>query len=193
MFGAPLAAMAKTHQVIAIHLRGHGFSTDKDEPWSYEQMADDVAALLGKLGIEKVDFMGWSLGGGVAFQTAIRHPERVGKLVVVSMNIRDKGNFPEIQADFDAMPGKASEYAREIKQSPLAKTYPDVDWEVMMRKTGEMNQGPYDWSADVAKIASPTLLIQRPRSCAAKCGPPALERCTSPSRSPPKTSDRDSR
>jgi pimeloyl-ACP methyl ester carboxylesterase len=193
MFGAPLAAMAKTHQVIAIHLRGHGFSTDKDEPWSYEQMADDVAALLGKLGIEKVDFMGWSLGGGVAFQTAIRHPERVGKLVVVSMNIRDKGNFPEIQAEFDAMPGKASEYARGIKQSPLAKTYPDVDWEVMMRKTGEMNQGPYDWSADVAKIASPTLLIQRPRSCAAKCGPPALERCTSPSRSPPKTSDRDSR
>jgi pimeloyl-ACP methyl ester carboxylesterase len=159
MFGAPLAAMAKTHQVIAIHLRGHGFSTDSAEPWSYQQMADDVAALLGKLGIEKVDFMGWSLGGGVAFQTAIRHPQRVGKLIVVSMNIRDKGNFPEIQAEFDAMPGKASEYARGIKQSPLAKTYPDVDWEVMMRKTGEMNQGPYDWSADVAKIAAPTLLI----------------------------------
>jgi pimeloyl-ACP methyl ester carboxylesterase len=159
MFGAPLAAMAKTHQVIAIHLRGHGFSTDTDEPWSCEQMADDVAALLAKLGTQKVDFMGWSLGGGVAFQTAIRHPERVGKLIVVSMNIRDKGNFPEIRAEFDAMPGKAAEYARGIKQSPLAKTYPDVDWEVMMRKTGQMNQGPYDWSADVAKIASPTLLI----------------------------------
>jgi pimeloyl-ACP methyl ester carboxylesterase len=159
MFGAPLAAMAKAHQVIAIHLRGHGFSTDAAEPWSYQQMADDVAALLGKLGIEKVDFMGWSLGGGVAFQTAIRHPERVGKLIVVSMNIRDKGNFPEIQAEFEAMPSKASEYAQGIKQSSLAAMYPDVDWEVMMRKTGEMNQGPYDWSDGVAKIASPTLLI----------------------------------
>ena len=159
MFGAPLAAMAKTHQVIAIHLRGHGFSADTVEPWSYAQMADDVAALLGKLRIEKIDFMGWSLGGGVALQTAIRHPQRVGKLIVISMNIRDKGNFPEIQAEFEAMPGKAAEYARGIRQSPLAKTYPDVDWEVMMRKTGEMNQGPYDWSADVGKIASPTLLI----------------------------------
>jgi pimeloyl-ACP methyl ester carboxylesterase len=159
MFGAPLAEMAKTHQVIAIHLRGHGFSTDTDEPWSYELMADDVAALLGELGIDKIDFMGWSLGGGVALQTAIRHPELVGKLIVISMNIRDDGNFPEIQAQFDAMPGMAPEYARQIEQSPLAKMYPDVDWEVMMRKTGEMNQGSYDWSADVAKIASPTLLI----------------------------------
>jgi pimeloyl-ACP methyl ester carboxylesterase len=159
MFGAPLAEMAKTHQVIAIHLRGHGFSTDTVEPWSYEQMADDVAALLSKLRIEKIDFMGWSLGGGVAFQTAIRHRERVGKLIVISMNIRDKGNFPEIQAEFDAMPGMAAEYAQGITQSPLAKTYPDIDWEAMMRKTGEMNQGPYDWSADVGKIASPTLLI----------------------------------
>ena len=74
------------------------------------------------------------------------------------MNVRHDGNFPEIQAEFDAMPGKAAEYARGIQQS-LAKTYPDVDWEVMMRKTGKMNQGPYDWSADVGKIAAPTLLI----------------------------------
>src|SRR6187401_2722102 len=80
-FGAPLAAMAETHQVIAIHLRGHGFSTDTDEPWTYELLADDVAALLGKLGIARTDVMGWSLGGGVALQTAIRHPELVGKLI----------------------------------------------------------------------------------------------------------------
>ncbi len=159
MFGAPLAEMAKTHQVIAIHLRGHGFSTDADEPWTYEQMADDVATLLSELGIEKVDFMGWSTGGGVALQTAIRHPERVGKLIVISMNIRDDGNFPEIRAEFDAMPGKASEYAQGIEKSPLEEKYPDIDWEVMFRKTGEMNQGPYDWSTDVAKITSPTLLI----------------------------------
>jgi pimeloyl-ACP methyl ester carboxylesterase len=159
MFGAPLAAMAKTHQVIAIHLRGHGFSTDTDEPWSYEQMADDVAALLRELEIEKIDVMGWSLGGGVALQTAIRHPELVGKLIVIGMSIRDDGNFPEIQAQFDAMPEMAPEYARQVEQSPLAAMYPDIDWDVMFRKTGEMNQADYDWSADVARIASPTLLI----------------------------------
>lgn len=159
MFGAPLDKMAETNKVIAVHLRGHGFSTDEDEPWTYQQMADDVAALLDKLEISKADFMGWSLGGGVALQTAIRHPERVGKLVVISMNIRAGGNFPEIQAEFDTMPNKASEYAKGIEGSDLARKYPDIDWTAMMRKTGEMNRGNYDWSADVAKIRSPTLLM----------------------------------
>lgn len=159
MFGAPLAEMAKTHKVIAIHLRGHGLSTDGDEPWSYELMADDVAALLGELGIDKIDVMGWSLGGGVSYQLAIRHPELVAKLIVISMNVRSDGNFPEVEAAFDAMPGMAADYAKGIGQSPLAKLYPDVDWESMFRKTGEMNQGGYDWSDDIAGITSPTLLI----------------------------------
>jgi pimeloyl-ACP methyl ester carboxylesterase len=159
MFGAPLAAMAQTQQVIAIHLRGHGFSTDADEPWTYEQMADDVAALLDQLGMKTVDVMGWSLGGGVALQTAIRHPDRVGKLIVISMSIRHDGNFPEIQAQFAAMPGRAPEYARQIEQSPLAALYPDVDWEVVLRKSGELNRANYDWSAAVAAITVPTLLV----------------------------------
>ncbi|WP_404402897.1 alpha/beta fold hydrolase [Pelagibacterium halotolerans] len=159
LFGAPLAEMAKAHQVIAVHLRGHGLSTDTDAPWRYEQMADDVAALLDALDIETADVMGWSLGGGVALQTAIRHPERVGKLVVVSKNVRHDGNFPEIQAQFEAMPGMAAEIARGVAQSPLAEMYPEIDWEVMFRKTGEMNAAHYDWSDDVADIAAPTLLV----------------------------------
>jgi pimeloyl-ACP methyl ester carboxylesterase len=160
MFGAPLAEMAKTHKVYAIHMRGHGFSTDADEPWTYELMADDVAAFLDELGIEKIDVMGWSMGGGVALQTAIRHPELVGKLIVIGKSAREDAHFPEIQAQFDAMPGMAPQIAQQVEQqSPLAALYPDVDWEAMFRKTGEMNQGPYDWTADVARITSPTLLI----------------------------------
>ena len=112
-----------------------------------------------RLGIETIDFMGWSTGGGVALQMAIRHPERVGKLVVISMNIKDEGNFPEIQDQFDAMPGMAPQIAQQVSQSPLAALYPDVDWEAMFRKTGEMNQDGYDWTEDFAQIASPTLLI----------------------------------
>nr|WP_255714194.1 alpha/beta hydrolase [Pelagibacterium xiamenense] len=158
-FGAPLAAMAEERQVIAIHLRGHGFSTDADTPWSYELMADDVAALLEEIGIEKVDFMGMSAGGGVALQTAIRHPDLVGKLVVISKNVHDRGNYPEVQHQFDAMPEMAAQIGQNVAQSPLAEMYPDVDWERMFRKTGEMNQGPYDWSEDVAGIQAPTLLI----------------------------------
>ena len=158
-FGAPLAAMAQDRQVIAIHLRGHGFSSDGEEPWSYELFADDVAELLGELGIEAVDIMGWSTGGGVALQVAIRHPQTVGKLVVISMNVHDRGNYPELQAQFDDMPGMAPEIAEQMQQSPLYAMWPDVDWEVMFRKTGEMNQGPYDWSEDVARIRAPMLWI----------------------------------
>jgi len=158
-FGAPLAEMAKTHKVLAVHMRGHGFSTDADAPWSSEQMADDVDALLGELGIDTIDVMGWSMGGGVAYQLAIRHPKRVGKLIVISMSIRSDGNFPEVTAAFDAMPAQAATIGQAISQSPLAELYPDVDWEVMFRKSGQMNQGAYDWSAAVAQIAAPTLLI----------------------------------
>lgn len=159
MFGAPLAAMAQAHQVIAIHLRGHGFSTDSDVPWSCELMADDVAALLGELGIAQADVMGWSLGAGVALQVAIRHPERVRKLVVVSIGARSDGNFPEVQAQFKAMPDMAPEIAPHMAQSPLGEMYPDVNWESLMRKTGALLNSSYDWSADIAGIAAPTLLI----------------------------------
>ncbi len=159
MFGAPLAAMAESHQVIAIHLRGHGLSSDAATPWSSEQMADDVDALLGALGFDRVDVMGWSLGGGVALQTAIRHPDRVGKLIVIGMNVKSSGNYPEVQAAFEQMPAMAPVIGAQLAQSPLAELYPDVDWEVMMRKSGEMTRELHDWSADVADIKAPTLLV----------------------------------
>lgn len=158
-FGAPLAAMAEDHQVIAIHMRGHGRSSDAAAPWTTEQMADDVDAVLEALGFENVDVMGWSLGGGVALQTAIRHPERVGKLIVIGMNIKSSGNYPEVLAAFKGMPAMAPAIGAQLAESPLAELYPDADWEAIMRKTGEMNQGEFDWSADVKNIKAPTLLI----------------------------------
>ncbi|WP_449394597.1 alpha/beta fold hydrolase [Devosia riboflavina] len=158
-FGAPLAAMAEDHQVIAIHMRGHGFSSDAATPWSTEQMADDVDAVLNELGFEQVDVMGWSLGGGVALQTAIRHPDRVGKLIVIGMNVKTSGNYPEVLVAFKEMPAMAPAMGAQLAGSPLAELYPDADWEAIMRKTGEMNQAPFDWSADVQNIKAPTLLI----------------------------------
>jgi hypothetical protein len=62
MFGAPLAEMAKAHKVVALHARGHGLSKDSSRPWSFEVFADDVAALMGHLGIKKASVMGYSSG-----------------------------------------------------------------------------------------------------------------------------------
>ena len=158
-FGAPLAAMAKTHKVIAIHMRGHGFSTDSDVPWSAELMADDVAAVLKQLGIGKARFMGYSLGAAVALQVAIRHPELVEKLVSVSVAFSTDGDYPEGRQAFAQMPDMAAEIGKQISASPLAQLYPDVDWEMMMRKTGEMNQGERDWTEGIKAITAPVLLV----------------------------------
>lgn len=158
-FDAPLAAMAKTHKVIAIYLRGHGFSSDSDEPWSSEIMADDVAAVLEQLGVGKARFMGYSLGAGVALQVAIRHPELVEKLVVVSMAFSTAGEYPEVRQAFEQMPGMAADIGQQLSASPLAERYPDVDWESLMRKTGELGSADRDWSEGMKTLKAPTLLV----------------------------------
>src|SRR5438094_356971 len=79
-----LAALSAHRQVIAVDLQGHGRTADIDRPLRFEPMADDVAALIGHLGLASASVMGYSLGGGVALQTAIRHPAAVDRLVVVS-------------------------------------------------------------------------------------------------------------
>ena len=160
MFGVPLAEMSKRHRVIAIHLRGHGLSSDADAPWSCELMADDVAALLDQIGVSKADVMGYSLGGGVALQLTIRHPEKVNRLVAISIAFRaEGGDYPEVREAFKHMPAQAEMIGGQIAGSPLATLYPDVDWVRMMRKTGAMNLAAHDWSKGVAAIKAPTLLI----------------------------------
>lgn len=159
MFGAPLTEMARTHKVVALHLQGHGLSKDSSRPWSFEAFADDVAALMAHLGISKASLMGYSLGAGVALQTAIRHPEVVDKLIIVSTAFRTDGLYPEGVQAFEQMPAAAPAIAESLRGTPLAALYPAVDWEVVFRKTGELGARRIDWSAGVAGIESPTLLI----------------------------------
>src|SRR5215207_4730291 len=99
LWGPILTTLAETHQVIAVELQGHGHTADIiDRPLGYEQMADDVAALLEHLGIEKADLVGYSMGGTTGLQLAIRHPDLVRKLVAVSPNYRSDGYYPELLA-----------------------------------------------------------------------------------------------
>jgi pimeloyl-ACP methyl ester carboxylesterase len=87
MFGPILSTLADHHQVIVVDLQGHGRTADIDRPLDVRLMADDIAALIDHLGLQKADVVGYSLGGGVAFQVAIKYPEKVGRLVAASANI----------------------------------------------------------------------------------------------------------
>ncbi len=159
MFGAPLDAMAKHFKVIAIHARGHGLSKDTAAPWSLEQDADDVAAVLRSLNIAKASVMGYSFGGGIALQFAFRHPDMLDRLVLISIDYTRKGEYPEIRTAFDQMSAAADTIGGQIAQSPLAQMYPGVDWPTLMRKTADLNKKDYDWSARVRGIKARTLLI----------------------------------
>jgi pimeloyl-ACP methyl ester carboxylesterase len=158
-FGSNLTELAKGRQVIAVHLQAHGRTPDTGRPLRAETMADDVAALIGHLNLGKADVMGYSLGAGVALQTAIRHSEAVDRLVLVSTTMRQDGWYPEGLAAFDQLEANAATLGTAVKASPLGQAYPDVDWMTLFAKVGDMSKRPFDWSADVARIRARTLLV----------------------------------
>ena len=90
-FGRVIPLLAKHHQVIAVEMQAHGHTADIDRPLSFEQDADDVAALLKQLHIEKADVFGFSNGASTTLQMAIRHPEVVNKIIVASTFYKKSG------------------------------------------------------------------------------------------------------
>jgi pimeloyl-ACP methyl ester carboxylesterase len=161
MSGPLLPGLAETRQVIAVELQGHGHTADIDRPLSFEQMADDIAALIAHLGLDQVDICGYSLGGGVTLQTAIRHPDVVRKLSIISASCKRDGWYPEDLAGMAAMDAGAAEM---MKQSPLYQAYVQVapkpdDWPVLVTKLGNLLRQDYDWSAQVAEITAPVLIV----------------------------------
>jgi pimeloyl-ACP methyl ester carboxylesterase len=139
-----IPALAAGRRVIAVDLQGHGHTGDIDRPLRPEHMADDIAALIAHLGLERADVMGYSLGGTVALRTAIQHPERVRRLVVVSVAFRRDGSHPEVLEAMDQMGPAAAE---PIGQSPLGQLY------------ARTAPRPEDWTAEVEAMTTPTLLV----------------------------------
>jgi pimeloyl-ACP methyl ester carboxylesterase len=160
MFAPILPALAEGRRVITVDLQGHGGTADVDRPLRPELMADDVAALIGALGLEQVDLMGYSLGGMVALRTAIQHPALVRRLVLLSAAFRRDGSHPDVVAAMDRMSPAAAE---PLRQSPLYEQYarlaPRVeDWPVLIAKISEALKVDYDWTEDVGRITAQTLL-----------------------------------
>lgn len=156
MFDPVLPLLAQHRQVITVHLQGHGRTADIDRPLRCETMAEDVAALMKALGIERADLLGYSLGGAVALRTAIQHPESVRRLVLVSTAFKRGAFYPEVLTVMDHM---GPEAGAGMRQSPLAQRYPDVDWSRLFAKLGDLLRQDYDWSSEVAAVKIPTLLV----------------------------------
>jgi pimeloyl-ACP methyl ester carboxylesterase len=154
-----IPTLSESRQVIAVELQGHGRTTDRDTPITYEGMADDVSALLEHLKIPEADVFGYSMGGGVAIQLASRHPEQVGKLIVASASISYDG-FPE--GFYEMIEGVTPEmmadtpFAAEYKRlSPTPENFPKL-----VEKLRALDLDRFDWpEQEMAKIEGPTLLI----------------------------------
>jgi pimeloyl-ACP methyl ester carboxylesterase len=145
-----IGELAKTRKVIAVEMQGHGRTADIDRDFSYENLADDVAALLDHLKIPSADLIGYSMGGGVAMQCAIRHPEKVRKVVSISARFRQDGFVKE---GLDAFPKLTPEAFKgspiEIEYKKLSPT-PDK-FADLVNHIKEMASRPFDFGADKLK------------------------------------------
>ena len=161
MFGPVLPTLAEHHQVIAVDLQGHGRTADIDRPIDLRLMADDVAALIDHLGLEGADVVGYSLGGGVAWQVAIRHPEKVRRLVAVSANVRRDAIYAEMLDQQGQVSAAAVEF---MKETPMYELYQRVaprpeDFPRLLDKIGALMSQDFDLSEDVRGVQVPTLVM----------------------------------
>lgn len=161
MFGPVIGELAAGHQVIVPDLQGHGRTADIDRPIDIKLMADDVAALIDHLGLEKPDVVGYSLGGGVALFTAIRHPDKVRKLVAASVYLRPDVIDPALIAQQAQVSGDVVEM---MKGTPMYETYMRLaprpeDFGRLLDKIGEVMKEPYDYTEDVRGLQVPTLFV----------------------------------
>jgi pimeloyl-ACP methyl ester carboxylesterase len=148
-----IGELSKTRKVIAVEMQGHGRTADIDREFSSEHLADDVAALLDYLKIPSADLIGYSMGGGVAMQCAIRHPDKVRKVVVISSTFRRDGMVKEA---LDALPKLTAD---DFKGSPIEEEYkrlsptPDEFPKFVKRVLATASKGD-DFGADKLKATT---------------------------------------
>jgi pimeloyl-ACP methyl ester carboxylesterase len=156
--GAVIPELAQTHRVYALELQGHGRTTDIDRPITYQNLADDVAAFMDAVGIEKADVFGYSMGAIAGLQLAIRHPEKVNKLIAASVAYDLNGWQPEFIA---AIPQMTVEM---IVAMPFAEDYrklaPHPDgFPGLVKKLIQLEKEPMAWEKEVKALKTPVLII----------------------------------
>ena len=161
MFGPILPQLAERHKVIAVDLQGHGRTADIDRPLDVRLMAGDIAALIDHLQLGTPDVVGYSLGGGVALQTAVQYPAKVRRLVIVSANVRPDAIYPEMRQQQAQVNAAAVEF---MKETPMYQLYQRVaprpeDFPRLLTKIGEAMSKDFDFTEDVRGLKMPTLVV----------------------------------
>jgi len=154
-----VSAFAGRRAVIVFDQQGHGRTPDTSREMSHEQFADDAAALLRTLEVERADVMGYSLGGGVALQLALRHPALVNKLVALSAPYRKDGWYPSV---LEAIAGQsASSFAGTPVETAFKEHTPDATaFETYFEKMKVLNTTGQDISdAQMRSISANTMVI----------------------------------
>jgi pimeloyl-ACP methyl ester carboxylesterase len=157
--GAIIPKLAETRKVYALEFQGHGRTTDIDRPITYPALADDVAAFMDAVGLPKADVFGYSMGAAAGLQLAIRHPDKVNKLVAASVAYDVEGwqpafrdFIPQMTVEmFVDMPVFAEAY-RKLAANPDG--FPEL-----VRKLIALEKEPMAWGADVKALKTPVLII----------------------------------
>lgn len=156
--GTIIPKLAETHKVYAIEFQGHGRTTDIDRPITYPNLADDVAAFMDAVKIEKADVFGYSMGAAAGLQLAIRHPAKVDKLAAASVAYDAEGWQPAFKAFIPQMS------VEMFVNMPFAEDYrklaanPD-GFPELVRKLIALEKEPMAWEADVRALKTPVLII----------------------------------
>ena len=157
--GAIIPKLAETHKVYAFEFQGHGRTTDIDRPITYPALADDAAAFMDAVGLQKADVFGYSMGAAAGLQLAIRHPDKVNKLVAASVAYDAQGwqpafreFIPQMTVEmFVDMPVFAEAY-RKLAANPDG--FPEL-----VRKLIALEKEPMAWEAEVKALKTPVLII----------------------------------
>ena len=153
--GGIIPKLAETHRVYALEFQGHGRTTDIDRPITYEHLADDVAAFMDAVKLEKADIFGYSMGGEAALQLAIRHPAKVDKLVAASVAYDLRGWQPAFTAFIPQMSVEG------FLQMPFFKEQADrkPGFPNLIAKLIQLEKEPMAWEAGVKQLKMPVLVI----------------------------------
>jgi pimeloyl-ACP methyl ester carboxylesterase len=156
--GAIIPRLAQTHKVYALELQGHGRTNDIARPITYQNLADDVAAFMNAVGLQKADVFGYSMGAVAGLQLAIRHPAKVNKLIAASGGYDVEGWQPEFKVMIPQMSVEmlvSMPFAEEYKKlAPNPNGFPEL-----ARKLIQLEKEPMAWADDVKALKTPVLII----------------------------------